>query len=462
MKHLMQLPFKKLFKGLIMYFKKICAITVKQTIMIGTAAAIISTAITGVNIIVDTHYRSIGISLNYDGAQHGLTPSQGRFDIEKIKSDEVISAAIEKTGDKSLTVENVRPRITIDANMPKSAVDKTVSEISNGRQYSYTPAEFVIYYGQKNKFGKNYTVDFLNALAESYKDFFASTYSDKNTVLEFSNTSEYENEDYDEICEILSDKTNSMINYLGQEQDKAVDFVSNDTGCRYSDLITSLVNIRDISIEKLSAYIQQNQVSKNKNTFLNKKKHLIDSEMRNYDYLNGASNISNASLKIYDARISGVAFVPTVDEENEFYMSRTKTGLDNLSKMSYQNGKKAADLKKTIDEYQEKYNKFQNAAESTEEMHQNAELMIDDIEKSLRDVSELAIRTDNEYITKKNNNYLSISTPEKYSPSIIGWIKYFVLLSIIMVVGLRLLRIAKHVIQGFADKENDKNESKAG
>lgn len=64
MKHLMQLPFKKLFKGLIMYFKKICAITVKQTIVIGAAAAIISTAITGVNIIVDTHYRSIGISLN--------------------------------------------------------------------------------------------------------------------------------------------------------------------------------------------------------------------------------------------------------------------------------------------------------------------------------------------------------------------------------------------------------------
>ena len=78
---------------------------------------------------------------------------------------------------------------------------------------------------------RNYTVDFLNALAESYKDFFASTYSDKNTVLEFSYTSEYENEDYDEICEILSDKTNSMINYLGQEQDKAVGFVSNDTRC---------------------------------------------------------------------------------------------------------------------------------------------------------------------------------------------------------------------------------------
>lgn len=460
MMHLKLQPIKALFEKCVTYCKRICAISAKQTIAIGIAAAFVSTAISGYNIIVDTHYRSIGISLNYDGAQHGLTPAQGRFDIEKIKSDEVISAAIEKTGDKSLTVENVRPRITIDANMPKSAVDKTVSEISNGRQYSYTPAEFVIYYGQKRKFGKNYTVDFLNALAESYKDFFSSTYSNKNTVLEYDDEIKYDDEDYDEICDILSDKTNSMINYLGQEQEKAVDFISNDTGLRYSDLITSLVNIRDIGIEKLSAYVQQNRVSKDKNIFLNKKKHLIDSELRNYDYLNGASEISNASLKIYDARISGVAFVPTVDEDNEFYMSRTKTGLDNLSKISYQNGRKATELKKTIDEYQEKYNKFQNASESTEEMHQTAEQMISDIKANLKDVSELAVRTDNEYIAKKNNNYLSISTPKKYRPSIIGWIKYFVLLSIIMVVGVRLLRVAKRMI--CESKENGKNESEAG
>ncbi len=450
-----------LTEKLVMYLKKICAITLRQTIAVIAAAVVFATALTGLNAIKNAHYRSIEISLNYDGAQHGLTPSQGRFDISQIKSDEVIEAAIKKTGDPNLTIENVKPRITIDAKMPKSSVDKTVSSISNGESYSYTPAEFVVYYSQKKKFGKNYTNDFLNALADSYKEFFGNAYSDKNTVLEFNDGDDYDNHDYDEVCETLTDNVNSMINYLGQQQEKGVDFVSNDTGRRYSDLITSLVNIRDINIEKLSAYIQQNQVSKDKNMFLNKKKYLIDSESRNYDYLNGASDISNSSLKIYDARISGVAFVPTIDDENEFYMSRTKTGIDNLSKMSYKNGKQAADVKKTIDDYQDKYDKFANAAESTDEMHETADKMIEEIKSKLKDISDLAIRTDDEYIAKKNNNYLTVVPSEKFTLSPLPWIKYIILFSITAVAGIRLLRVAKRVLLRLANKENTENESEA-
>lgn len=442
-----------------MYAKKICALSVRQLVAVGIAAVIISSALTGFDAVKESHYRSMDISLNYDGAQYGLTPSQGRFDINKIKSDKVIEAAIEKTGDKSLTVENVKPRITIDAKMPKSAVDKTISAISEGGSYSYTPAEFVVYYSQKKKYGQNYTIDFLNALAESYKEFFAKTYSDKNVVLEFDKSNEYSADDYDEICEILTDKVNSMINYLGEKQENGVDFVSNDTGCKYSDLITSLVNIRDINIEKLSAYIRQNQVSKDKDMFLNKKKYLIDSETRNYDYLKGASDISNESLNIYDARISGVAFVPALDEDNEFYMSRTKTGIDNLSKISYRNGKKATDVKKTIDDYQDQYDKFEKAAESTEQMHESAESIIAEIEENLDKISDLAIRTDNEYIAKKNNNYLTVISPSEYKISPVPWVKHVIILSIIMIAAIRLLRVAKRIILRQGKKENEENES---
>lgn len=441
--------------------KKICALSVRQLIAVCVAAILLSSAVTGFNAVKESHYRSIDVSLNYDGAQYGLTPSQGRFDINKIKSDEVIEAAIKKTGDKNLTVENVKPRITIDAKMPKSAVDKTITAISEGGSYSYTPAEFVVYYSQKKKYGKNYTIDFLNALAESYKEFFAKTYSDKNVVLKFDESNEYAGDDYDEICEILTNKVNSMINYLGEKQENGVDFVSNDTGCKYSDLITSLINIRDINIEKLSAYIQQNKISKDKNMFLNKKRYLIDSESRNYDYLKGASDISNASLGIYDARISGVAFVPTLDEDNEFYMGRTKTGIDNLSKMSYQNGKRATDVKKTIDDYQDQYNKFEQAAESTEEMHENAQSIIADIEENLNEISDLAIRTDNEYIAKKNNNYLTVISPNKYKISLVSWVKKIIIFSIILIVAIRLLRVAKRIILRRVKKENEENESEA-
>lgn len=452
---------KMLIEKVFMYAKRICAVSMRQLIAVGVAAVVLSSTLTGFDALKDSHYRSIDVSLNYDGAQYGLTPSQGRFDINKIKSDEVIEAAIKKTGDDSLTVENVKPRITIDAKMPKSAVDKTISAISEGGSYSYTPAEFVIYYSQKKKYGKNYTIDFLNALAESYKEFFARTYSDKNVVLEFNESNKYATADYDEICDILTDKVNSMINYLGEKQEAGVDFVSSDTGYKYSDIITSLVNIRDINIEKLSAYIQQNRVSKDKSMFLNKKRYLIDSELRNYDYLKGASDISNASLSIYDARISGVAFVPTLDDENEFYMSRTKTGIDNLSKLSYQNGKKATDVKKTVDDYQDKYNNFEQAPESTEEMHETAASLIADIEENLDSISDLAIRTDNEYIAKKNNNYITVTSPAEYRISIVPWVKRIIVFSIIMIAAIRILGVIKRIILKRCKKESGENESEA-
>lgn len=440
--------------------KALFAMPPRHGVAIVAVAAIAATAIAGYDYIKESHYRSIRISLNYDGAQYGLTPSQGRFDINQIKSDEVIAAAIEKTGDPKLTVENVRPRITIDASMPKSSVDKTIATISNGGKYSYTPAEFEIYYSQKDKLGKNYTVDFLSALAESYREYFNSTYSDKNIVLKIED-GDYQNQDYDEICGILTDKTNSMINYLGQQQEKGVNFVSDDTGYRYSELITSLSNLRDVHIEKLTAYVKQNHVTKDKHMFLNKTKHLLDIEQRNYNHLNGASVISNESIKIYDARISGVAFVPTVDESNEFYMSRTKTGIDNLSNMSYQNGQSAAELKKTMDEYQKSYNGFAWAPDVTDEMRSTADGMIAGIEESLKNISDLAVRTDDEFINKKNNNYLAVSKPKAYSLSVTAWVKNIIRFLIVFFVIFKGLKAFTDMMRKWILKERKENESQA-
>ena len=117
-----------------------------------------------------------------------------------------------------------------------------------------------------------------------------------------------------------------------------------------------------------------------------------------------------------------MAFVPTVDAENEFYMSRTKTGIDNLSKLSYKNGIRATEIKKTIDDYTDKYNSFNKAAQSTADMNAAAEIMISEIENRLSGISDLAIRTDNEYIAKKNNNYISFVYPGEQKLPFTSWV----------------------------------------
>ena len=92
-------------------------------------------------------------------------------------------------------------------------------------------------------------------------------------------------------------------------------------------------------------------------------------------------------------------------------------------------------------------------------MHESAESIIAEIEENLDKISDLAIRTDNEYIAKKNNNYLTVTSPSEYKISPVPWVKHVIILSIIMIAAIRLLRVAKRIILRQGKKENEENES---
>lgn len=390
----------------------------------------------------------ITLTLNYANGRNGLTPSGARFNILDIKSDEVIKGALKRFGDSPLTVESVKSRIRISAKMPASTIDTVEAAVVGSKDYSYCPSEFMIYYSQKNKLAKNRTDEFLKALADSYKEYFYENHASSNVILEFDIDDNFEHYDYAEQYQVIYDKIASMLSYLNQRQIENDNFCSKATGYSFGNLISLLGNINSVDLEKLNAYIIQNGISKDNKLLVNKQQYSIDRKKLQFNILYQGSQISKDAMEEYDEHLASVAFIPTVDKQNEFYMARTKTGIDDLATQSYNSGLNAVEKKKVIDRHEYMIEKFGKVDKPTEEQAVNVEKMIVSICKNIKKIAKLAVMTDNEYIKEKYNNYITFyyTKTHNYKAYPITFIKImFILIILALVLIVLFKKLEKNV-----------------
>lgn len=430
--------------------RKLKEISKKNIIILLVLSLVCSAPIAVYDYIKVSHTNYITLTLNYTNARKGLTPTGGRFNIAELKSDEVLQNTLSYLGDDSLSIEDIKDRITIDAKVPMSSIDMVKNAIANDTSYTYCPSEFDIYYDQGSKLERGNTYAMLNALANAYKDYFAVNYSEKNTILDYDIEDSLEKYDYGEQCQIMSDKVTSMLRYLDKYSSESNTFRSKSTGYSYSNLVSMLLNIRDVNLEKLEAYITQNGISKDKPAFLRKQNYNIEKRSLLYNKSNQGSIIANDTMDIYNPHITGVAFVPSIDVNNEYYMGRTKTGLDLVVNDSYNDGLRAADLAKKIDSFQYLADKYLSAPAAPQDAVKNAEIMISEISSYIGKVSDLAIQTDNDYIESVSNNYITII---HHPISKMSYVKMFIkIVLFFMAVIFVIVIVYKFIIVKFSDK----------
>ncbi|MCD8390844.1 MAG: hypothetical protein LUD03_03260, partial [Firmicutes bacterium] len=376
---------------------------------------------------VDTKMQSLSLTLNYPNSEKGLNPDGSRFNMSEIKSDYILDEVIERMG-YDMTAQYLQSRLFIGAKIPQTAIDTTISSIQSGETYTYLPTTFSIYYSQKNKIAPSDAAKLLTVLAEVYEEHFNECYTEKNTVLEFD-AGDYDFSDYDysDIYTVLDDKINSMIIYISSHMSENNSFKSSDN-VNFSSVIAELQNLQDVDLAKYQAYITQNSISKDKSEYLDKLDYLIDETDRLYEKANGGSEITKAALEKYDSSLAGVAYIPSVDNSNSFYMSRTKTGLDDLTTNSYTRGIRATEYLKTLDSYNNIYEKVSSSEQASAEELDTADEMIVNICSYLENVSDVALSVDNEYLEYKTKNYITFRLPtERGIINISLMIKYAVL-----------------------------------
>ena len=382
------------------------------------------------NIFVVNRQQSMVIEFNYPGSEKGLNPDGSTFEISELKSTAVIEKAKEYMNETESDTEFLRSRVFITSKISDTSIDKIISDVQTEKNTIYMPTTFYIYYSQKNKFSKNESKLFMESLAKAYTEYFSEKYSEKNDILIFDpDNYDFEHIDYIEAHRIFKNKVESMLNYITAHQTENRAFYSEDK-LNLGMAAKKLESFRDTSLEKFYAYIVQNSVSKNNSEYIKSLDYLIDDNTLEYKKeIEGSEIIKNAVEK-YDPSIAAVAFVPSIDIKKNYYMSRTKTGIDDLTKMSYNDGMTASKTLKEVEYYKSLREKFSVVNFSSAAKKQIADDMLKEMAENLEQISTEILKIDDEYITHKTMNYFVIRLPSDYS--------------------LRLSLIAKFVIAGFA------------
>ncbi len=413
---------------------KVSLIGKKPIIIICVIAFILASVVVTWNYMTVSRTNHITLTLNYADARKGLTPSGGRFNAAEIKSDEVLQRTIDILGDDSLSVEELKDAVTVNTKVPQSSVDKVTTAIASDTSYTYCPSEFDVYYVQKHKLSRNKTDTFLEALAQAYEEYFTTYYAEKNTILDYDIEDELSNYDYSEQCQMLTDKVDSMLSYLKKYNSENSAYRSPETGYSFSNLISMLNNIRDVDLAKLDSYITQNGISKDKQEYIRKQNYSIEKKSLQHNVKQQSSDIANNAMAIYNSHITGVAFIPSLDDSRQYYMSRTKTGLDLLVVDSYDSGIIAGDIWKEIDRHLYLSDKYSAAPEATSDAKQYADDMIKEIGDYIKKISDMAIQTDKDYVQDKAKNYITIIHQPKPRMAYVAMFFTMVVLFLVLII----------------------------
>ena len=232
------------------------------------------------------------VSFNYSGIESGKAPDGSTFDVNKIKSPNVIENALDDVGESSSLSENIRSNISIKGIIPDDALDKislyqsvysqgdsaALDAVNSLLAIGYYPSYYVINFDYA---AAGITIDdgkkILDRILENYQDYFFRTYG-YNEALGISVVAvDYKDYDYPEAVDVFDSTLDSLKQYVQKlSNDDTTNFRSNETGYTFSDLLTTIDTVKSADLDVLSSYITINNITNDKEMLLTYYQYRID------------------------------------------------------------------------------------------------------------------------------------------------------------------------------------------
>ena len=236
------------------------------------------------------------VGFTYDGIERGLDPSGRKFDINSLKSPEVINMALTETNTDLQKLEDVRNGISFEKIIPASAYDKftvynsilekggndTLDAGEKVLETSYYPTQFTVCfdYSKTGLSGKE-AVNLFNTILEKYDDYFYKKYGYNELMGNAVSAISYEDYDYPEAVDVFSNSLGILRNYVRQlsSEDNTL-FRSTETGYTFNDLYSTINTLSSVDLASISSYIDKNNVTKNKEKAITYTEYRIESLKR--------------------------------------------------------------------------------------------------------------------------------------------------------------------------------------
>ena len=348
------------------------------------------------------------VALNYEEATRGLYPNNTRFNISLIKSEDVLDRAIAKAGlEGQITALDMADHITaLASNVDGMQLPSDTTSYKIATTYTIT-------YEKNDELGPRISArDMLGLIVEAYKEAFYEDY----TYVEVGiapDWSECEEQEYMEIGSFFEKECRKLRRFLNTNANENGTYRSARTGETFPSLRQKVDNFISIDLEKYDSYVLQSGLSKNRERYISKLEY--ENFLKNIDYQKFMAEYQNRlhTIEIYDSALTAVVLIPTLDTQNNFYMSRTKVAIDYQATAAESANSNGNDTMAVIQKNESAIRQMRSQTANSSSSLATAQSMIQDMKQKLETLIETTKILNKEYVRYKTKNYLTISFEER-------------------------------------------------
>lgn len=349
----------------------------------------------------DNSKASVQITLNYAEASKGQNANGVRYNMSEIISDEVIERAIEKGALEDVTVSELKNCLRVYPLVDGNSYNEKEYHIST---------EFGVDFVKNKSTSHLDPYEVVNLIGYAYKDYYIDKYAADFRIL---NMDTEEDEDFDaidymDIRQRLSLQTSEIANYMYALAEENGTFTATN-GETFLSIAGKCVNLQEVMIENsLEAYLLQNGVSKDSEEYVDRLSY--DNKIYDFNYQRADANyeVCNDAVAFYEEEMTRIVLVPTWDADGQYYMGRTKVGVDELSVEAEGYSQQAAQYAEEIETNKSIIRAMTSSRTSGTDEY--AEALIANIRQEIVQLADMALQAVQEYSETKMNQCISVGT----------------------------------------------------
>ncbi len=369
----------------------------KRKFLVIASFLILFLALCGWQYSKNLHIARTVLSLDYEEASQGLTPNRTRFNIYEIRSREVMDRLIEYAG----LAGEISPDEMSQCVSVKATHNKNISGSVN-----YISTSFIISFKSKGPVWKRSAEDMLSLLCKAYREYFVAHYGFNHSILSFDVSDLKFNDEYLLTVDLLELKGSQLEKYVQLRKRESKNYQDPATGITFSELEQRAKNFYTYDIANLRSYVIENGVANDMPALQRMLNYKIHMDRLMYDKLMAAYDEYNNGIQIYDTTMSAIVMIPTQDQTMQYYMSRTKTGMDSMALHANEQLVGATERIEQI-QYNTYLTEKLTANDSDPAQAAKADTMIREMRASLEKLASDIQKVDSSYTSAKARDYLS-------------------------------------------------------
>ena len=339
------------------------------------------------------------VALNYSEASLAQNTNGTRFNMTEIICDEVVERAIKLGAFEDVTVEELKDCLSVYPYVEGDASDKTNYHIST---------EFVVEYSASKHTSHLNSANVIALITSAYKEYYIEKYTDNFSLTPEAERPDYSEMEYMDVVAYLNKEATAVLNYLYGMAEKAPSFVTSGNSTFHS-IGGKVYQFKEAQIEQnLTSLIMQYGIVRDKENYLERLAYQNTNTEFTKDKHVASFDICNETIEMYSTEMTRVVLVPTKDENGQYYMGRTKIGIDKLSDMATNFSLLVAENEKVLMNNDLIIQRIENAEENSPYAAQ-ADALIQSIDSTLNSLTIEAIAAGREYSDYKMNQCIAVS-----------------------------------------------------